>query len=104
MKDVDRVSRELGPQRGGLGLGTPVWGRPDGAEVILAPKKVRHARDNLRTALFVLSITVERAEDGTVIATGGTRHSYDPWRLDDGILTPLGYRYQVPGAGQEFSE
>ena len=77
----------------------------DGAEVILTPNEIKHARDNLRTALFVLSnITVERAEDGTVIAAGGTRHNYDPWRLDDGILIPLGYRYQVPDAGQEFSE
>ena len=77
----------------------------DGAEVILTPNEVRHARDNPRTALFVLSnITAERAEDGTVIATGGARHSYDPWRLDDGILTALGYRYQVPGAVQGFSE
>ena len=63
----------------------------DGAEVILTPNEISHARDNLRSALFVLSnITVERAEHGTVIATGGTRHSYDPWRLDDGILTPPG--------------
>ena len=77
----------------------------DGAEVILTPNEVSHARDNLSTALFVLSnITVERAEDGTVVATGGNRHSYDPWRLDDGILSPLGYRYQVPDAGQEFNE
>ena len=54
----------------------------DGAEVILTPNEVRHARDNLRTALFVLSnITVECAEDGTVIATAGTHHNYDPWRL-----------------------
>jgi hypothetical protein len=52
----------------------------DGAEVILTPNEISHARDNLRSALFVLSnITVERAEHGTVIATGGTRHSYDPW-------------------------
>jgi Protein NO VEIN, C-terminal len=69
----------------------------DGAEVILTPNEVRHAREYPCTALFVLSnITVERAEDGTVTATGGTRYTYDPWRLDDGTLTPLGYRYQVP--------
>lgn len=77
----------------------------DGAEVILTPNEVRHARDNLSTALFVLSnITVERAEDDAVVATGGNRHSYDPWRLDDGILNPLGYRYQVPDAGRESNE
>ena len=69
----------------------------DGAEVILTPNEVRHAREHPCTALFVVSnITVGRAEDGTVIATGGKHHLYDPWRLDDGTLTPLGFRYQVP--------
>jgi Protein NO VEIN, C-terminal len=74
----------------------------DGAEVILTPNEVRHAREHSCTALFVVSnITVERAEDGTVMATGGRRHLYDLWRLDDGTLTPLGFRYQVPGISTE---
>jgi Domain of unknown function (DUF3883) len=68
-----------------------------GAEVILTPNEVRHAREHPCIALFVVSdITVERAKDGTVIAAGGKQHLYDPWRLDDGMLTPLGFRYQVP--------
>jgi hypothetical protein len=47
-------------------------------------------------ALFVLSeVKVQRTEDGAVAATGGVCHLYDPWNLDDGILTPIGYRYQV---------
>ena len=74
----------------------------DGAEVILTPNEVRHAREYPYTALFVVSnITVERAEDGTVTATGGKHHCYDPWRLDDGTLTPLGFRYQVPATQTE---
>lgn len=69
----------------------------DGAEVILTPNEVKHAREYPYTALFVISnITVRRAQDGTVTATGGNHHRYDPWRVDDGILTPLGFRYQVP--------
>lgn len=69
----------------------------DGAEVILTPGEVRHARDHRNNALFVLSnVKVERAGDGTVAATGGVRHLYDPWNLDTGTLTPIGYRYQVP--------
>src|SRR5262249_3203042 len=69
----------------------------DGAEVILTPNEVRHAQENRCTALFVLSnVKIERDEDGTVIATDGIRHLYDPWCLDDGTLTPLGFRYQVP--------
>ena len=74
----------------------------DGAEVILTPNEVRHAREYPCTALFVVSnITVGRAEDGTVTATGGKHHCYDPWRVGDGILTPLGFRYQVPPAQVE---
>ena len=77
----------------------------DGAEVILTPNEVTHARENPYTALFVLSdITVERAEDGTVTATGGKRHYFDPWRLDDGTLTPLGFRYQVPASRAEDAD
>jgi hypothetical protein len=74
----------------------------DGTEVLLTPNEVRHARENPGTALFILSnITLELAEDGTATATGGKQTSYDPWRLDDGTLTPVGFRYQVPGMGGE---
>jgi Protein NO VEIN, C-terminal len=53
----------------------------DGTEVILTPNEMRHAREFSRTALFIVSdITVGRAEDGTVTATGGKHHRYDPWR------------------------
>lgn len=77
----------------------------DGAEVILTPNEVRHARANPCTALFVLSnITVERAEDGTVTATGGKQHLFDPWHLDDGTLAPLGFRYQVPTVRPEKAD
>ena len=69
----------------------------NGAEVILTPNEVKHARENPCTALFIVSnVTVERAKDGAVIATGGKRDLYDPWRVDDGTLTPVGFRYQVP--------
>jgi len=69
----------------------------DGAEVILTPNEVAHARENPCAALFVVSnITVERAEDGSMTAANGQHFCYDPWRLDDGTLTPLGFRYQVP--------
>lgn len=74
----------------------------DGAEVILTPSEVRHARENPRTALFILSnITLERDEDGTATASGGNQTCYDPWRVDDGTLTPVGFRYQVPGMGAD---
>ena len=69
----------------------------EGAEVILTPNEVRHARENRHTALFVLSnVRVERSEDGIVTAMGGVQSLYDPWEIDEGALTPIGFRYQVP--------
>jgi Domain of unknown function (DUF3883) len=69
----------------------------DGAEVILTPNEVKHAKEHPHTALYVLSnITVERGENGTITASGGKEHCYDPWRLDDGTLIPVGFRYQLP--------
>jgi hypothetical protein len=73
-----------------------------GAEVILTPNEIRHARESESAALFVLSnITDEPADDGTVTAAGGRRHRNDAWHLDEGTLTPLIFRYQVPGLGTE---
>ena len=91
-------SYDLICRRGGEAKHVEVKGTTtDGAEVILTSNEVKHAREDPYTALFVVSdITVERAGDGTVIATGGKHLLYDPWRLDDGALTPLGFRYRVP--------
>ena len=91
-------SYDLICRRGGEAKHVEVKGTTtDGEEVILTPNEVRHARDYPSTALFVVSnIVVERAEDGTVTATGGKHHCYDPWRLNDGTLIPVGFRYQVP--------
>lgn len=69
----------------------------DGADVILTPNEVAHARRLEHVALFILSnVLVERADDGAATATGGVRHIYDPWHIDDGTLIPLGFRYRVP--------
>jgi hypothetical protein len=68
----------------------------DGIEVILTPNEVTHARDYRDTALFVLkNISVERAEDGTVMTAGGVCCIYDPWFIEEGALTPIGYRYRI---------
>lgn len=70
----------------------------NGTDVILTPSEVRHAREYSRTVLFILSnIELDRAEDGMVVATRGVRHVVDPWNIDEGELTPIGYRYQPPG-------
>jgi hypothetical protein len=71
-----------------------------GTEVILTDKEVKHARDYRSTALFVVAeIAITRDNGGLITAAnGGIRHVYDPWRIEDGVLTPINYRYQVPGA------
>ena len=68
-----------------------------GVEVILTPKEVEHAREMTDVALLIVSdVVVERADDGTVTATGGICRRYDPWHIDDGTLKPLGFKYRVP--------
>jgi hypothetical protein len=44
----------------------------------------------------LVGASIERADDGTVTATGGIHQLHDPWHVDDGTLTPLGFRYRVP--------
>ena len=103
--DVEDVhgnqSYDLFCRRGGKVKHVEVKGTTaDGTEVILTPNEVRHAREHPDAALFILSnVIVERLQDGTVTATGGEKHVYDPWPIDDGTLVPLGYRYLVPPTG-----
>lgn len=87
-----RESYDLRCRRGGQELRVEVKGTTtDGTEVILTPNEVGHARSYPHTALFILSnISLEKAHDGTVQATGGNRHVFDPWHIDDGTLTPIG--------------
>lgn len=107
--DVEDVhgteSYDLVCRRGGVVKHVEVKGTTtDATEVILTPNEVRHARECPATALFILSnITIERADDGTVTATGGDRNLYDPWPIDDGTLVPVGYRYQAPPHGSTGS-
>jgi hypothetical protein len=70
----------------------------DGAEVILTPKEVDHARETTDVALFILSnVIVERDAEGAVTASGGICHLHDPWHIDDdGTLIPLGFKYRIP--------
>ena len=69
----------------------------DGSRLIFTPSEVEHARESKCSALFVLSnITLERAEDRTITAAGGKHRVYDPWYPDDGTLTPIRFRYQIP--------
>jgi hypothetical protein len=69
----------------------------DGAEVILTPGEVAHARTYPHPALFILkNINIDRAEDGTIKASGGEPILLDPWNIAAGTLVPLAYKYHVP--------
>jgi hypothetical protein len=71
----------------------------DGAEVILTPNVLAHARTYRDTALFILSrIHIERDNAGMVMATGGIQRLYDPRQIDNGTPIPVGYRYQPTAA------
>jgi len=70
----------------------------DPEEVILTPREVEHASEYPRVALFVLSnITVTRDEHGEITASGGKASIFHPWSIDRDRLTPLGYKYRLPG-------
>lgn len=73
--------------------------KTDGAEVILTRKKCSTPRTTLPARFSFSAIKVDRAENGTVTATGGIHHPYDPWNIHEGTLTPIGYSYQVPSTG-----
>ena len=86
VEDVhDKESYDLRCRRGDEEKHVEVKGTTtDGVEVVLTPNEVSHARENRHTALFILSdVRVERADDGTVTATGGIRHVRDPWNIDE---------------------
>jgi hypothetical protein len=68
-----------------------------GDQVVLTRKEVEHARTYPHVVLFILAdIVVTRDEEGNVTASQGRERMFDPWRLDDGTLTPIGFRYEVP--------
>lgn len=65
----------------------------DGSSVLLTFNEVEHARARFPyVALFVVAqIKVERDSDEGIIASGGTVHRYEPWRVDDGTLKAIGF-------------
>ena len=69
----------------------------DGSGVILTPNEVENARTWKDLCLFIVrGIVITRLPNGGVEASGGSLAIFDPWRIDDGKLEPLGYKYQVP--------
>ncbi|MGK5681650.1 protein NO VEIN domain-containing protein [Actinoplanes sp. URMC 104] len=69
----------------------------DPVEVILTPNEVAHARIYPYVALYIVSnIELDESLDSELLATGGTVTHLEPWRIDEGHLTPVGYKYRLP--------
>jgi len=67
-----------------------------GVEVLLTPNEVDHAREHYpNVALFVVAAIRVEASDG---CAGGRDTIFEPWDIDSGMLTPVGYSYAVPTA------
>lgn len=63
-------------------------------QVILTPTEIDHARRYARTELFILSnIALRDADDGTLEAVAGEGHIFDPWHIEEGTPTPIGFPY-----------
>jgi hypothetical protein len=101
--DVEDVSSQkrgydLHATRGAEELHVEVKGTiGDGTSVLLTPNEVRHAREHSRSVVLgvVRNITL-RQDDGRWLASGGDLRMLDRWRLDDGVLEPVGYEWVLP--------
>ena len=68
----------------------------DGESIILTAAEVENARSWPRVALFVVTeIQLEPREDGW-IGLGGRARIIEPWRIDEGDLSPTVFRYRLP--------
>ena len=67
----------------------------EGWRVLLTPNEVAHARNRYpRVSLIVvakINVDEERA-----LASDGEVSVYEPWDIEAGELTPVGFTYRVP--------
>ncbi|MCX7425065.1 MAG: DUF3883 domain-containing protein [Planctomycetia bacterium] len=70
----------------------------DGGSVFLTRNEVEHARRHRgRIAIFLVrNIVLDRTAPQPV-ARAGNHVIYWPWDIDQGVLTPLQFEYQLPG-------
>lgn len=69
----------------------------DPIEVILTPNEVAHAQAYEHVALYVVSnIDVVMGEGEERQTSGGRVTIFHPWRLEQGDLRPLGFKYRLP--------
>lgn len=69
-------------------------------QVILTRNEVIHAQKQFPAiALYVLAgITVTVDSAGQPVAQGGQPAIFEPWRVDAGVLVPLGFVYSLPSS------
>jgi hypothetical protein len=84
-------------RRGGDVLHVEVKGtQGDGREVLLTPNEVDHARREFPWAALVVVSNIAVTDQGRPLATGGDLMVFEPWKIDDGQLRPIGFTYVVP--------
>lgn len=101
--EVEDVSVEqpydLRCEQGDLTVHVEVKGtQTDGSQVILTANEVEFAREHTaRMVLFIVhGVEIEGDAKNGVSASGGERRVYEPWDVDQGVLSVINYRYEPP--------
>lgn len=68
----------------------------EGTNILLTEGEVKHARKHTNVALFIVANITLSSMSGKLEPSGGTTIIRQPWRVDDGELTPLAYKYTTP--------
>jgi len=92
-----RASYDLRCKRGQKVLYVEVKGTStDGQSVLLTPNEATFARANrLQMSLFILhSVAIADGTAGPKIS-GGKKRIIEPWKVDNGTLTAIGFKYSV---------
>jgi hypothetical protein len=63
--------------------------------VLLTPNEVAHARNRYPRVSLVVVANIAIDEEHAV-ATAGDLSVFQPWEIDLGELTPVGFTYRVP--------
>jgi hypothetical protein len=94
-KSFDYIAR-----RGGIELHVEVKGLAGSPpQVLLTINEKRHAQQWRHLAIAIVTgIRVDRAGDA-VSASGGDLRYIEPWRIDDGDLEPVQFRWSPRQAG-----
>lgn len=69
----------------------------DGFQILLTPNEVQHAKQRYpNVALFVVSnVRLDHGDDDQIRPSLGEVLEFNPWRIDDACLIPLGFQYNL---------